>query len=74
VLASSPWYAAGPFWEFAQDGLDPECPHTRIFRWKTADAPWISPLVVGTARETMSPDQFAAEYEGEFIPPENRAA
>ena len=67
VLASTPWADSGPFWEFATNGEDPSHPHTRTFRWKLADAWWIVPEVVETARATLSPLQFRAEYEGEFV-------
>ena len=67
VLASTPWADSGPFWEFATNGEDPAYPHTRTFRWKLNDAWWIVPEVVETARATLSPLQFRAEYEGEFV-------
>ena len=67
VLASTPWADSGPFWEFATNGEDPAHPHTKTFRWKLNDAWWIVPEVVETARATLSPLQFRAEYEGEFV-------
>ena len=67
VLASTPWADSGPFWKFATDGEDPSFPHTKTFRWKLNDAWWIVPEVVETARATLSPLQFRAEYEGEFV-------
>ena len=67
VLASTPWADSGPFWQFATNGEEPGNPHTRTFRWKLNDAWWIVPEVVETARATLSPLQFRAEYEGEFV-------
>ena len=67
MLASTPWADSGPFWEFATNGEDPAHPHTKTFRWKLNDAWWIVPEVVETARATLSPLQFRAEYEGEFV-------
>lgn len=68
VLASSPWGDAGPFRSLAMAGEDPGNPHTRTYRWKLADAWWISGAVVESARATMSPLRFRAEYEGEWVP------
>jgi hypothetical protein len=67
VLASTPWADSGPFWEFASAGEDPGSPHTVTYRWKLADAWWIVPEVIETARATLSPLQFRAEFEGEFV-------
>ena len=67
VLASTPWADSGPFWKFATDGENPAYPFTQTFRWKLNDAWWIVPEVVETARATLSPLQFRAEYEGEFV-------
>jgi Terminase large subunit, T4likevirus-type, N-terminal len=67
VLASTPWSDSGPFWKFASDGEDPAYPFTETYRWRLADAWWIVPEVIETARATLSPLQFRAEYEGEFV-------
>jgi hypothetical protein len=67
VLASTPWADSGPFYQFAADGEDPAKPFTSTFRWKLKDAWWIVPEVIETARATLSPLQFRAEYEGEFV-------
>jgi hypothetical protein len=67
VLASTPWADSGPFFQFASDGEDPAKPFTLTFRWKLKDAWWIVPEVIETARSTLSPLQFRAEYEGEFV-------
>jgi Terminase large subunit, T4likevirus-type, N-terminal len=67
VLASTPWSDSGPFWKFASDGENPAYPFTATYRWKLADAWWIVPEVIETARATLSPLQFRAEYEGEFV-------
>lgn len=67
VLASSPWSDAGPFHAFAAAGEDPADPYTVTFRWRLADAWWISPAVVEAARASMSPLRFRAEFDGEFV-------
>lgn len=67
VLASSPWGDAGPFYQLAMQGMLGENPHVKTFRWKLNDAWWISAAVVESARATMSPLRFRAEYEGEFV-------
>ena len=68
VLASTPWGTEGPFYRLAVAGLDPANPVTRSFRWKLADAPWITPEAVQAARDSMSPLRFRAEFEGEWVP------
>lgn len=68
VLASTPWGDAGPFYTLAHDGLDQANAYTRTFRWRLADAWWIAEAVIETARATMSPLRFKAEYEGEWVP------
>ena len=67
VLASTPWADSGPFYQFAADGEDPSKPFTITYRWRLKDAWWIVPEVIETARATLSPLQFRAEYEGEFV-------
>ena len=67
VLASTPWADSGPFFEFAAQGEQPGNPHTKTFRWKLKDAWWIVASVIDTAKATLSPLQFRAEYEGEFV-------
>jgi Terminase large subunit, T4likevirus-type, N-terminal len=67
VLASTPWSDSGPFWKFATDGEQPGNLYTRTFRWKLADAWWISPEVIETARATLPPLRFRCEFEGEFV-------
>ena len=68
VLASTPWGDSGPFYTLAHDGLNETNVYTRTFRWKLADAWWIAAAVIETARATMSPLRFKAEYEGEWVP------
>ena len=67
VFASTPWGDAGGFHTLAMDGLDEANPVTRTFRWKLADAPWITPAAVEAARRTLSPLRFRAEYLGEWV-------
>lgn len=66
VWASSPWADSGPFWAAAMRGAV-EGGQVRTFRWKLADAPWISRAHVEEMRERLSPLRFRAEYEGEFV-------
>ena len=66
VLASTPWGDSGPFHSLVLAGEDGRSPHTRTFRWRLADAWWVSPAVIEAARSTMSPLRFRAEFEGEF--------
>lgn len=67
VLASTPWGDAGAFFNLAMQGLSGTDEHTRTYRWKLLDAPWIHPAVVEAARKSLPPLRFRAEYEGEFI-------
>jgi hypothetical protein len=67
VFASTPWGDGGGFHTLAMDGLDEANPVTRTFTWRLTDAPWITPAAVESARRTLSPLRFRAEYEGEWI-------
>lgn len=67
ILASTPWGAAGAFYQLAIQGRTGENPHVRTFQWKLSDAHWIVPEVIQAARAMMSELRFKAEYEGEFI-------
>jgi hypothetical protein len=67
VWASSPWSDSGPFWAVARRGLDGSQDAVRTFRWRLADAWWISPGHVEEMRARLSPLRFRAEYEGEFV-------
>jgi hypothetical protein len=67
VLASTPWGDAGAFFNLAMQGMQGTSEHTRTYRWKLTDAPWIHPAVVEAARASLPPLRFRAEYEGEFI-------
>ena len=68
VLASTPWGTEGAFYALAMEGLREGSPHVRTFRWALKDATWIAPEVIETARATMPPIRFRAEYEGEWAP------
>ncbi|MDP9416807.1 MAG: terminase family protein [Actinomycetota bacterium] len=65
VLASSATTTSGTFYDFAARGQQGS-EHVRTHRWALGDAWWISPSAVAAAREVMSPQRFAAEYEGVF--------
>jgi len=65
VLASSPLTTAGAFYDFCCRG-EAGSEHVRAFRWRLADADWITPSSIAAARESMSALWFAAEYEGEW--------
>lgn len=67
ILSSTPWGNEGMFARMYERGLNPEDEHVLTHRWRRQDAWWISEAVVEAMRESMSPLQFAAEYEGEFI-------
>jgi hypothetical protein len=67
ILASTPWGDAGAFFNMAMAGMSGDDPHTRTFRWRLLDAPWIHAAVVEAARNSLPPLRFRAEYEGEFI-------
>ena len=67
VLASTPWGDAGVFYDWAMKGLDPANTVTRSFRWKLADATWITADVIEGLRQTLSPLRFRAEIEGEWV-------
>ena len=50
-----------------QLGLQPGSVDVRTFRWMLGQAPWISQSVIDSARATLPPARFAAEYLGEFV-------
>jgi hypothetical protein len=65
VLASSASAATGAFFDhvmLGQQGSE----NIRTVTWALTDCPWISPTVIESARESMTPTRFAAEYEGVF--------
>jgi hypothetical protein len=65
VLASSASVASGAFYDAAVRG-ERGSEHVRTYRWALRDATWIAPSVIASARESMSPARFGAEYEGTF--------
>jgi hypothetical protein len=67
VVASTPWATAGVLYQWAMSGLDPDNPIMQSFTWALGQAPWISPAAIEAARQTLSPLQFRAEYEGEWV-------
>lgn len=67
VLASTPLGDDCAFFTLAMNGMKDDDAHTRTYRWRLKDAPWIHPAVVEAARASLSPLRFQAEYEGEFV-------
>lgn len=67
VLSSTPWGDAGAFYTMAMTGFDKAVTHTQTFQWRLLDAPWITQATIETARNTLPPLRFRAEYEGEFV-------
>jgi hypothetical protein len=65
VMASSATTAVGSFFDHVQLGLQ-GAEHVRAFAWALTDAHWISRATIEAARASMSPQRFAAEYEGVF--------
>jgi Terminase large subunit, T4likevirus-type, N-terminal len=65
VLASSALSASGGFYDHVALG-EAGSEHVRTYRWRLADATWITPSAIAAARESMSELRFRAEYEGEF--------
>ena len=64
VLASSPWGPSGAFYRAVVAG---DSDHSRVFRWRLGDAPWITSEMVEFARSVLPGPRFRAEYEGEFV-------
>jgi hypothetical protein len=65
VMASSATTATGAFFDHVQLGRQ-GAEHVEAFAWSLAQAPWIAPSVIASARESMTATRFAAEYEGVF--------
>jgi hypothetical protein len=66
VAASSPWGAGGWFHEMHLAGRGDDA-FTTSHVWRLRDAPWISDATIAAAKATLSPQRFAAEYEGTFV-------
>jgi Terminase large subunit, T4likevirus-type, N-terminal len=66
VMASSAVSAYGSFYDHAVIGDSGTSEHIRTYRWALADATWISPSAIASARDSMSDLRFRAEYLGEF--------
>lgn len=60
VAASTPWAKGGFFHEWVSAG---DSEHLRVHRWQLEDCRWISAEAIESARSSMSPARFAAEYE-----------
>ncbi len=65
VLASSATSATGAFYDHAVRGETGD-KYVHTYRWALADATWISPSVIASARASMSEMRFNAEYMGQF--------
>jgi Helicase len=65
VLASSATSASGAFYDACVRGEAGD-EYTRTYRWALADATWIAPSVIASARASMSEMRFNAEYMGQF--------
>jgi len=66
VLASSPAGTSGAFFDYAMRGINGS-EHVATFRWSLADAAWVTPEVVASLRDGLSPQRAAAELDGEFV-------
>ena len=67
MVASTPWATSGVLYQWAMSGMDPDNPIMESFTWSLGQAPWISPAAIEAARQTLSPLQFKAEYEGLWV-------
>jgi hypothetical protein len=65
VMVSSPLLAEGTFYDTVVQG-DQGSSVIESYRWSLLQSPWISDEVIETARQTLTPQRFAAEYEGVF--------
>jgi hypothetical protein len=66
VLASSPRGETGVFFEYARRGFAGS-DHVAAFRWRMADADWVTPERLAMLREGL-PDELArAELDAEFV-------
>ncbi|HWF31962.1 MAG TPA: terminase family protein [Solirubrobacteraceae bacterium] len=65
VMASSATTASGAFYDHVALGRQGS-EHVEAFAWDLTQAPWIAPGAIASARESMTPTKFAAEYEGVF--------
>jgi hypothetical protein len=66
VLAGSPLLASGAFYDFATRGWGGS-EHVASFRWRLADAVWISADTVASLSESLTPARLRAELGAEFI-------
>ena len=67
VMASTPWGDSGLFYTWTMQGLDPANPVTRTFRWRLADAHWVTAEVIASLKATLPPLRYRAEIEGEWV-------
>lgn len=67
VLAGSPRGTTGAFFEAACRGFSGADAHTAAFRWRMADAHWVSPAALEALRQGMPPALARAELDGEFV-------
>jgi hypothetical protein len=66
VLASSPFGTSGAFYSYAMRGQNGS-ESTSTFRWRLADAVWVSTDTIASLREGLSELGAAAELDGEFV-------
>lgn len=66
VLAGSPGLALGAFYDYARRGWAGS-EHVRTFRWKLADATWISQDTIAALREGLTDGRMRAELDAEFL-------
>ena len=66
VLASSPAGTSGAFFDYAMRGINGS-EHVACFRWRLADASWVTPEVIASLRDGLSPQRAAAELDAEFV-------
>lgn len=67
VLASSPKGQSGAFYEHAMRGLAGTDPSVATFRWKLADASWVTAEALASLRAGLPPELQRAEIDGEFV-------